>query len=89
LTSCGSVGCSAATDVTAVTGRQACGATKVRAATDSSTTARSSNENTIAAWAAADAGKMACIVPIPDLMVAVLFAAVRQRLFPKNFPKKR
>ena len=49
LTCCGSVGCCAATDVPAVTGREASGATKVRAATDCSVTGRSRNENTVAA----------------------------------------
>jgi hypothetical protein len=41
------------TEVLAVTGRLGSGATKVRAATDSSATGRSSNENTVAALAVA------------------------------------
>jgi hypothetical protein len=53
LTSCGSLGRCAAADVLVVIGRVGSGATKVRAATDTSAAGRSSNENTVAAPAAA------------------------------------
>jgi hypothetical protein len=53
LTSCGSLGHGAVADVLVVTGRAGSGATKVRAATDSSAPGRASNENTVTAPAAA------------------------------------